>query len=306
VALGIVLKERIEEQKMRLQDIHPDVEVMPELLRAAEKYEKLQNDYIAGNERYRRRLYAFNADCYEIAITLIEDDLAYQAFLEDPFWETVRQKPKHDDQIKAVLTFTMKPKSEGLLNRIVKTAAVLQELYKNHVAVDQVAVRLESGGGIEKIYRKRHNSPRFQSTWDDVEYFGEIEPTSKPVASRSGADGNDDNLFTDDDDLSDDDGLLDGPLTTIKIGAAADNEDDNQGNASKTGVAGGKAKKPQSLRGHVDLKRDLAMDFSACKTPLSAVFRMKKIQIEAIVTDPEGDGWRQVVATKVVELPSDQ
>ena len=75
--------------------------------------------------------------------------------MSDVFWNDVRQKPKGDEVMKAVLTFAMKAKSKNLQNRVTKTAAVLEsfdelELKAEHVVVAQ----LTTGGGIEKMYRE--------------------------------------------------------------------------------------------------------------------------------------------------------
>ena len=128
---------------------------LSEVQEAAESFTELFRDYNEAAEGYRLRLYKFVARCYWIGRAFAKNPSSYQRFMDDVFWNDVRQKPRDDEIMKAVLTFAMNAKSKNLRNRVTKTAAVLESLDQHEVKAEHVVVaRLKAGGGIEKIYRE--------------------------------------------------------------------------------------------------------------------------------------------------------
>ena len=101
-------------------------------------------------EGYRDRLYTFAMNCYTIGRAFEKDLSSFQRFMSDEFWSGVRQKPKENETIKAVLTFAMDAKSQQLRNRVVKTAADLDDLAAEGLEPRYVADRLKAEGGIEE------------------------------------------------------------------------------------------------------------------------------------------------------------
>ena len=94
--------------------------------RVAQHFEKLSEEYAEAAEGYRVQIYNLAENCFKIGLGFKNNLDEYARFKADPFWADVRQKPKDDKIMKAVLTFAMKAKSRQLLNRVSKTAAVLE------------------------------------------------------------------------------------------------------------------------------------------------------------------------------------
>jgi hypothetical protein len=140
--------------------------------RVAQNFERLSKEYAEEVEGYRVELYNLAEDCYGIGLEFMNDLDEYRRFKADPFWADVRQKPKDDKIMKAVLAYAMKAKSRPLQNRVSKTAAILEFLAKQQVDTNEVAERIHAGGGIEAMYRSL--SPNRKMTaghLDDHEMF---------------------------------------------------------------------------------------------------------------------------------------
>jgi hypothetical protein len=123
-----------------------------QLLGASNFFAKLSNEYAEANDGYRMKLYVFAQLCYRIGLGYSRRLDEFATFKEDPFWANVRQRPKDDKIMRAVLMFTMKARSAKLASSITKTAKVLESMASQDVKPGEVAKRLKAGGGILKMY----------------------------------------------------------------------------------------------------------------------------------------------------------
>jgi hypothetical protein len=184
---------------------------LSEVQEAAESFTELSRDYNEAAEGYRLRLYKFVARCYWIGRAFAKNPSSYQRFMDDVFWNDVRQKPRDDEIMKAVLTFAMNAKSKNLRNRVTKTAAVLESLDRQELTAERVVVaRLKAGGGIEKIYREISGRNKGGSALpDDLDLLKPASPEDDKYQS-----GDADEEETENSEEESDEGRADSSLST--------------------------------------------------------------------------------------------
>jgi hypothetical protein len=117
---------------------------------AAQLFAMLSEEYAEATDGYRAKLYVFAQRCYRIGLGYTRYPNEFKKLKEDPFWADVRQKPKDDKKMRAVLVFTIKARSAKHASSITKIAKVLDSMAAQNIKPDEVAKRLKAGGGILK------------------------------------------------------------------------------------------------------------------------------------------------------------
>jgi len=276
---------------------------LSEVQEAAESFTELSRDYYEAAEGYRLRLYKFAARCYWIGRAFAKNPSSYQRFMDDVFWNDVRQKPREDEIMKAVLTFAMNAKSQNLRNRVTKTAAVLESLDQHEVKAEHVVVaRLKAGGGIEKMYREISGRYKGGSALpDDIDLLKPASPEDDKYQS-----GDADEEETENSEEESDEGRGDSSLSTKE----ASEDDHRSKQAASRAVSNhsgfdrseGAEASPltQCRASRFDTKKHLAVEMSPAT--LAQVLRwpvQERIAIVAVLGRMDKWGWRSVKAELV-------
>ncbi len=228
----------------------------------------------------------------------------YNRFKADPFWADVRQKPKDDKIMKAVLTFATKAKSRQLQNRVSKTAAILESLAKQQVDANEVAERISAGGGIEAMYRALSPSRNMTPCLlDDHEILNpalaeddeEQEDGGKDEEASGDTQWNPDNPSDMDEGWDQDADHADGVRMSLATKRAA-----SDGAEVITGFGEG-AKPPRTSRSRsrFDPDKELVIDLSESGVSPQEALSMGELLIIAEVGPADERGWRPVKAIVV-------
>jgi len=276
---------------------------LSEVQEAAESFAELSRDYNEAAEGYRLRLYKFLARCYWIGRAFAKNPSSYQRFMDDVFWNDVRQKPRDDEIMKAVLTFAMNAKSKNLRNRVTKTAAVLESLDQQELKAEHVVVaRLKAGGGIEKMYREISGRYKGGSALpDDLDLLKPASPEDDKYQS-----GDADEEETENSEEESDEGRGDSSVSTKEA-----SEDDHRSSQAVSravsnhsgfdGSEGAEAIPLTQCRAcGFDTKKHLAVEMKPAT--LAEVLRwpvQERIVILAVLGRMNEWGWRSVKAEKV-------
>jgi hypothetical protein len=273
--------------------------------RAAQFFEKLCERYAAAAEGYRAKIYEFAADCYEIGLGYKNELVEFNRFMADPFWVDVRQKPKNDKIMRAVLTFAMKAKSKQLLNRVSKTAAVLESLAEQEIDASEAAEHLKAGGGIERMYRdlspNRNNKSRVP---DDLELISQANTEDGEDDNGEGEENSSGDAWWDpekpveedqDLDVGADDADRRVPASPAASRAASD--------VITVADFGGQTSPPKAPRPptRFDPSKYLVIDLSDTGVSPQKALGMEKLCIMAVVGPPDENGWRPVRAVSVTQ-----
>ena len=270
--------------------------------RVAQQFEKLSEEYAEAAEGYRVQIYNGAEDCYKIGLGFMNNLDEYARFKADPFWADIRQKPKDDKIMKAVLTFAMKAKSRQLLNRVSKTAAVLESLAQQQVDASEVAQRLQAGGGIEAMYRALSTNRKMTPCLlddheilnpalaedDEEENPGDDEETSEEMLWDS------DNPLNVDEGWDQDADHADGVHKSLATKRAASAGGEVTGFGSTT-----KIPRLSRSRNQFDPECELVIDLSLTNVSLEQALSMSTLSITAEVGPPDEQGWRPVRAVAV-------
>jgi 2-oxoacid dehydrogenase/acyltransferase catalytic subunit len=266
---------------------------LSEVQEAAESYAELSQNYNEAAEGYRLRLYEFAARCYWIGLAFARSPASYQQFMSDVFWNDVRQKPKGDEVMKAVLTFAMKAKSKNLRNRVTKTAAVLESFDQLEVKAEHVVVaRLKAGGGIEKMYGEISGKYKGGSALpDDLDLL-------KPAPPEDDDDqpGDADEEQTENSEEESDEGWGDSPLGAKLWDCAA--EVNRLAEAARTGTA-----TREELSGSTITITSLGVMGGVATTPIINYPEVAIVGVNKIMMRPVWDG-TGFVPKKMMNLSS--
>lgn len=273
---------------------------LSEVQEAAESYAELSQNYNEAAEGYRLRLYEFAARCYWIGLAFARSPASYQQFMSDVFWNDVRQKPKGDEVMKAVLTFAMKAKSKNLRNRVTKTAAVLESFDQLEVKAEHVVVaRLKAGGGIEKMYREISGKYKDGSALpDDLDLLKPAPPEDDDQP------GDADEEQTENSEEESDEGWGDSPLSAKEASESDHRSEQAPSRAVSDSITitdfGGQATPPTAppLGKRFDPDKHLAVEMDP-STLAWVLGVQQRILIEAVVGPRDEWGWRSVKAENV-------
>jgi hypothetical protein len=90
--------------------------------KAAEFFAKIAEEYEEAADGYRSQLYQFAQRCYGIGLEFMDNLDEFHRFMGDEYWANVRQKPKDDQIMKAVLTFAMNADTPQKRTKVTKIA----------------------------------------------------------------------------------------------------------------------------------------------------------------------------------------
>jgi hypothetical protein len=220
--------------------------------------------------------------------------------MSDVFWNDVRQKPKGDEVMKAVLTFAMKAKSKNLRNRVTKTAAVLESFDQLEVKAEHfVVARLKAGGGIEKMYGEISGKYKGGSALpDDLDLLKPAPPEDDDQP------GDADEEQAENSEEESDEGWGDSPLSAKEASESDHRSERAPSRAVSDSITitdfGGQATPPTAppLGKRFDPDKHLAVEMDPSILAW-VVGVQQRILIEAVVGPRDEWGWRSVKAENV-------
>jgi len=277
-----------------------------EAKKAAAFFVKIAQEYEVASEGYRQQLYDFAQRCYEIGLDLTDDLDEFQRFMGDKFWLTVRQKPKDNQIMKAVLTFAMKANTKQKQTKVIKIAKILDHCAEQPMASEEVAKYINEHGGIESLYSEL-TGYKNKSLPDDLELLKEPseDAEGEEVKDEEDADG-----WSEEEDEPDD--LVDEPKAShprhIPKNAPSDDRKSTSNEMLQPGDDGpkitdfgGMASPPKfpSVQGRFDENKHLLVDLSELGMTPQVAMDLEKLSIMAVVGEPDEWGFRPIIAKSI-------
>jgi hypothetical protein len=276
---------------------------------AAEFFVKIAQEYEESADGYRRQLYQFAQRCYGVGLDFMDDLDEFHRFMFDEFWANVRQKPKDDQIMKAVLTFAMNADTPQKRTKVTKIAKVLDHCAEEPAMdVGEVANFIEENGGIEKIYtnltddqnKRKHGTddldllklPSEEEEGEEAESEDEtrgwLEAEDEPVEPNVSA------------------GRTTPKNAWSGKGETASSETPpGESPAPKSRGIGGAASPPMppSLRSRFDDTKHLLVDVSELGMTPEDAMDLEKLSILAVVGEPDEWDYKPIIAKSVKKAP---
>jgi hypothetical protein len=281
--------------------------------RAAEFFIRIKQEYEDAADGQRLQLYKYAQRCFQVGLDFINDLNEFKRFMSDDFWINVRQKPKDDQIMKAVLTFTMNARTSRQQTKVTKLAKILVHLTEDQMAVGQVANYLKENGGIAGLYSQlTGDANKRKRVPDDLEILSLRTEEEEDEGEPEDEEEHDIRPEPDPEPDEEPEGIIEEP--TAGHARAATRHARSNGDELAAALAashvpkitdyGGVSTPPKapSLRYRFDPDKHLAleMDPSTLAWVLSAP---RRILIDADVGDEDETGWRSVKAVSVRRTP---
>jgi hypothetical protein len=202
--------------------------------------------------------------------------------------------------MKAVMMVAMDTNSRpNLRKRAEKTGKVLQSFLKDEVEPDEVVTRLKEGGGIEKMYRERAEFGSNTPIPDDLDLLkpdlpdppGEDEDYAPFQAARDGT------FEYDDDDTAESSDVDSGRPVESEEGSDRRSPIDHAMMLAN-GRQSAPAKQSRPARFNPDTMLAVEMSGAQLLTALGS----KRLQIDVVIEEEDGEGWKPAKAVKVRRL----
>jgi hypothetical protein len=280
--------------------------------RTAEFFVEIAQKHESAEKGYRQQLYLFAQRCYGIGLDFMNQLEEFHRFMSDEFWADVRQKPKDDQIMKAVVTFAMNANTSHKRIKVTKIARVLEGCVKQTMEANKVAKYIYEHGGIERLYRELTGDQN-----KNARVLDDLDLLKQPVEDAEGpeVEGDEEESGWPEEEEESDDPQEDGRGQRARAAPKSARSDDDDLRSSdkpadeyhdpKITDFGGVASppKPPSIRGRFDPKKHLLVDLSAIGMTPEAAMDLKMLSIQAVVGEPDEWRFRPIVAKSVKQAP---